>query len=234
MKTLILLTAIPFAMSHGCAFGIDGSGTVTTENRTVSTFNGISLECHANVYFTQGEEQSVKVEGEDNIISHITTEVKNMTLKISTDEKKLNMHGPINVYVTVKDLCLLEVAGSGNMIGKSHVNCDNMTLSVAGSGDITADIRSLEVKMSVSGSGGLNVSGTTTSMDIKIAGSGNVNAKDLQAINSTVSVTGSGSSTINTREELNVTITGSGGVHYVSEPAKVKSNITGSGSVSKI
>ena len=234
MKTLLLLTALPFAMSHGCAFGNNGSGTVITENRTVATFNGIGLECDANVYFTQGDEQSVKVEAEDNIMSHIITEVKDMNLEIKMDGKHINSHEAINVYITVKDLCRLELAGSGKMIGKSHVNCDYMALSIAGSGNITADIRSLAVKISVSGSGGLDVSGMTTSMDIKIAGSGNADAKDLQAINSTVSLTGSGSSTINTKEELNVSITGSGGVRYVSEPAKIKSNITGSGNVSKI
>ena len=233
MKTLILLTAIPFAMSHGCAFGNDGTGNVITENRTVTTFTGISLECHATVYFTQGDEQSVKVEASDNIMSHIVTVVQDRSLDIKLEDG-FKTREPITVYVTVKELCQLAVAGSGKMIGKSHINCDNMSLGVAGSGDITADIRSLAVKISVSGSGGLNLSGTTTSMDIKIAGSGNVNAKDLQAINSTVALTGSGSSIINTKEELNVSITGSGGVRYVSEPAKVKSNITGSGNVSKI
>jgi hypothetical protein len=233
MKTLILLTAIPFAMSHGCAFGNNETGNVITENRTVATFTGIGLECHATVYFTQGDEQSVKVEASDNIMSHILTVVKDHSLDIKLEDG-FKTHESITVYVTVKELCQLAVAGSGKIIGKSHVNCDNMTLSVAGSGNINADIRSLAVKMSVSGSGGLDISGTTTSMDIKIAGSGNVDAKDLQAINSTVSLTGSGSSTINTKEELNVSITGSGGVRYVSEPAKIKSNITGSGNVSKI
>jgi len=234
MKTQLIIAALPFVMHHGCVFGIEGSGKVTTETRTVSTFNGIGLEGHANVYFTQGDEQTVKVEAEDNIMRHIITEVKGMTLKIKMDDEDINTHKAINVYITVKELCQLELAGSGKMIGKSHINCDNMTFSIAGSGDITADIRSLAVKISVSGSGGLDVAGTTTSMDIKVAGSGKVNAKDLQAINSTVSITGSGSSTINSKEQLNVNITGSGDVHYIGEPAKLKTNITGSGNVSKI
>src|SRR6187402_585305 len=110
MKTLLLLTALPFATGHGCAFGNDGSGKIISENRTVTTFNGISLECHANVYFTQGDEQSVKVEADDNIISHITTKVKDMTLEISTDEENWNSHGTVNVYVTVKELCRLGLA----------------------------------------------------------------------------------------------------------------------------
>jgi len=234
MKTQLIMAALPFVMTHGCVFGIEGSGKVTSEDRKVETFTGINLECHANVYFTQGDVQSVKVEAEDNIIAHITTEVKNMKLVIDTDGKDFDSHQPINVYVTVKELCLLEVEGSGKMIGKSHINCDNMTFSVAGSGDIYADVRSLTMKVSISGSGSLDLGGTSTSMDIKIAGSGKVSAKNLQAINTTVSITGSGSSTINTKEELNVTITGSGDVNYVGEPSKLHTNITGSGSVSKI
>src|SRR5690349_17844246 len=109
MKTQLIIAALPVMMSHGCAFGINGSGVVTTENRTVMTFTGIDLQCSANVYFMQGDEQSVKVEAEDNIISHITTEVKNEELIVSTDGKDFNTHQQINVYVTVKELCMLEL-----------------------------------------------------------------------------------------------------------------------------
>src|SRR6185369_779793 len=104
MKTLILLTAIPFAMSHGCAFGNNETGNVITETRTVSTFTGIGLECHATVYFTQGDEQSVKVEASDNIMSHIVTEVKDRSLEIKLEDG-FKTHEETTVYVTVKELC---------------------------------------------------------------------------------------------------------------------------------
>ena len=234
MKTQLIIAALPVMMSHGCAFGIDGSGVVTTENRTVTTFTGIDLQCSANVYFMQGDEQSVKVEAEDNIISHITTEVKNDELVVSTDGKDFNTHQQINVYVTVKELCLLELSGSGNMVGKSHINCDNMTIHIGGSGDIKADVRSLTMKRKLAGSGSLEISGTATSTDIRIAGSGNVNAKNLQAMTSAVAISGSGQSTINASEILTVSISGSGDVHYIGDPQKLNTSITGSGTVSKI
>jgi len=234
MKTQLIIAALPVMMSHGCAFGIDGSGVVTTENRTVTTFTGIDLQCSANVYFMQGDEQSVKVEAEDNIISHITTEVKNDELVVSTDGKDFNTHQQINVYVTVKELCLLELSGSGNMVGKSHINCDNMTIHIGGSGDIKADVRSLTMKIKLAGSGSLEISGTATSTDIRIAGSGNVNAKNLQAMTSAVAISGSGQSTINASEILTVSISGSGDVHYIGDPQKLNTSITGSGTVSKI
>src|SRR6185295_5400071 len=99
MKTLFIIAALPVMMSHGCAFGIEGSGNVVSENRTVINFTGIDLQCSANVYFVQGDEQSVKVEAEDNLIVHITTEVKNDVLIISTDGKDFNTEQQINVYV---------------------------------------------------------------------------------------------------------------------------------------
>ncbi|MEO8087890.1 MAG: head GIN domain-containing protein [Bacteroidota bacterium] len=234
MKTQLIIAALPVMMSHGCAFGIEGSGKVVTENRTVVSFTGIDLQCSADVYFMQGDEQSIKVEAEDNIVGHIKTEVKNDELTINTDGTDFNSQKQIIVYVTVKELCKLELTGSGNMIGKSHINCDNMTLRVGGSGDITADVRSLTMTIKVSGSGNLQVSGTSTSTDIKIAGSGNVNARNLQTMNSSVSISGSGQSTINASDEVYVNITGSGDVQYVGEPLKLKTSITGSGNVSKI
>ncbi len=233
MKALII-AALPVMMSHGCAFGINGSENVVSENRTVASFSGIDLQCSANVYFTQGDEQSVRVEAEDNIISHITTEVNGGELIVSTDGNNIRTHKEINVYVTVKELCLLELTGSGNMIGKGYVNCDNMILSVSGSGNIKADVRSLTMKIKVSGSGNLDVSGTATACDIRIAGSGNVNAKNLQSMNSAVSISGSGKSTVNASNELDVSIPGSGVVHYTVEPQKLRTSIIGSGSVSKI
>lgn len=230
----LIIAALPVMLSHGCAFGINGSGNVVTENRSVVSFSGIDLRCSANVIFMQGEEQSVKVEAEDNIISHITTEVEGGELIVGTDGKRINAHKDITVYVTVKELCLLELSGSGNMTGTNYINCDNMTMSVSGSGNIKADIRALTMKVMVSGSGNLEVSGAATSCDIRIAGSGNVNARNLQVMNSSVSIPGSGVSTVNASNELDVRIHGSGLVRYISEPLKLRTSITGSGKISKI
>lgn len=218
----------------GCAYGIDGNGNLTTENRTVQAFTGIELSCSANVHFTQGTETSVKVEAEDNIIRHITTEVKNDVLVISTDGKDFNTKRQVNVYVTSPTICLLELTGSGNMTGTNMLSCDQMKIRIAGSGNVKTDLTAKTMKMSLSGSGNLDVSGSATVTDVRIAGSGNIDARTLKSTSSTVSITGSGKSTINVSEQLDVSITGSGDVQYVGEPAKLKTNITGSGNITKI
>jgi hypothetical protein len=229
---LILSLGLVFILT-ACAFGIEGSGKVITESRTVEKFNGIELKSVANVYITQGETQEVKIEAEDNLIQHITTKVKNDELVIDCDQE-INSHEPINVYITVKDLCLLELSGSGNMITKNEINCEHMTLYLGGSGEMKVALKSQQLKATLSGSGNMNLSGSTSESDLRINGSGNMNAQQMKSFTSAVTISGSGNTKVDVNNELNVNISGSGNVRYVTEPAKITTKITGSGDVSKI
>jgi hypothetical protein len=229
---LILSLGLVFILT-ACAFGIEGSGKVITETRTVEKFNGIELKSVANVYITQGETQEVKIEAEDNLIQHITTKVKNDELVIDCDQE-INSHEPINVYITVKDLCLLELSGSGNMITKNEINCEHMTLYLGGSGEMKVALKSQQLKATLSGSGNMNLSGSTSESDLRINGSGNMNAQQMKSFTSAVTISGSGNTKVDVNNELNVNISGSGNVRYVTEPAKITTKITGSGDVSKI
>jgi hypothetical protein len=233
MKTKFIFSLGLASILTACAFGIDGSGKVATATRTVEKFSGVELKNAANVYITQGETQEVKIEAEDNLIGHITTKVKNDELVIDCDEN-INSHEPINIYITVKDLCLLELSGSGNMITKNEISCEHMTLRLGGSGEMKVALKSQLLKATLSGSGDMNLTGSTSESDLRINGSGNVNAQQMKSFTSSVTISGSGNTRVDVNNELNVQITGSGNVHYVSEPAKLTTKITGSGEVQKI
>ena len=51
--------------------GIKGEGPVVTRDLNVGKFTGVSLGFSGDVYLTQGSSQSVKVEGQANIIDNI-------------------------------------------------------------------------------------------------------------------------------------------------------------------
>jgi hypothetical protein len=233
MKTKFTFTMFSAFLLTACAFGVDGSGKVTAETRALEKFSGVELKNAANVYITQGETQEVKIEAEDNLVQFITTEVKNNELVIDCKEN-ITSHEPINVYITVKDLCLVELTGSGNMITKNEIDCDHMTLRLGGSGTMKANVKSQSLKASLSGSGNLDLAGSSAESDIRISGSGNVNAQQMKTFTSAVSISGSGNTKVDANNELDVNISGSGNVFYVSEPAKITTKITGSGEVQKI
>jgi hypothetical protein len=69
-------------------------------------------------------------------------------------------------------------------------------------------------------------------MEILVSGSGNIHAFDLKAVNSEVTISGSGTAYLDARDHLKVNISGSGNVYYQGTP-EVDSHISGSGVVRK-
>lgn len=234
MKTnLLVLASILFltTSSYGCR--TESSGRTTSEVRPLESFSGIELKSAANVYVTQGDVQEVRVEAEDNLLGKINTTVKNNSLVID-DEDNVKYTKPVTIYITVKDLCLLELTGSGNIVTRSQFLCDFMNIKLSGSGDIRVMVNSKSLKANLSGSGNLVLNGSSAETDYRISGSGNINAHELNCFSSAVAISGSGTSTVDVKNDLNVTITGSGNVHYVQEPGKISSKIIGSGEISKL
>ncbi len=234
MKTNFLVIATVLLInvtSFGCR--TSGSGVLTTDTRELETFSGVELKSSANIYITQGDKQEVRVEAEDNLINKITTKIKNNALIVDADDN-LKYTKPVNIYITVKDLCMLELSGSGNIITRSQFQCDFMNVKLSGSGDLRVMLDSKSLKANLSGSGNLDLNGSAAETDIRISGSGNVNARDLNSFSSAVAISGSGTSTVDVKNDLNVTITGSGNVYYVHEPGKISSKIIGSGEIAKL
>ena len=66
--------------------GIKGSGDAVTEERDVGSFKRIESSGSADIFVTIGDELSVKVTLDDNLIDLIETKVRGKTLKIDSRE----------------------------------------------------------------------------------------------------------------------------------------------------
>ena len=228
--TALLFLLLSFS-SFGCA--IEGSGKVITELRNLPAFTGIDLRNTANVYVSQGEIQEIKIEAEDNIVPLLLTEIKNDELIIYCKDD-IHTKRVINIYITVKNLCLMELSGSGSMVARSQFNCDHMNIRLSGSGDIKANVIAKSLKATLSGSGNMELAGSSAESDLRISGSGDMNAQLMKSFTSSISISGSGNSKVDVANDLTVNISGSGNVFYLSEPGHMQSRITGSGMIQKI
>ena len=83
-KMLLPLVLIMFLLSACNA--VRGSGDVVTETRAVSGFDQVSLSGQGELIVTQGDQESLEIEAEDNIIAVIETEVRGNTLYIGIKE----------------------------------------------------------------------------------------------------------------------------------------------------
>jgi len=225
------LLAIAVLPLSACALGtLRGSGKLVTETRDVSDLNRVSLSGSGKVIITQGEEESLTIETDDNIIDYVTSEVKGGTLTLGTKSGKHVSPTRLRFTLGVKDLVGLKVSGSGDITSAS-LDTERLEIGVSGSGDIQIDSLTAEaLKIGISGSGHVELAGKVPEQEIRISGSGNLRAADLQCEMAKVMVSGSGSATVWATESLDARMSGSGSVKYYGSPT-VSSERSGSGRI---
>lgn len=207
------------------------------EDRHLTGFNAVSVSGSFDVYITQGNTESVKIEGNAEDISKIKTEVENGVLKIYTKKMAFSWNWNNDrkrvVRIVAKDLKSIGMSGSGDVMFKDGFRTTNLTVSTSGSGDITGkvDVKSLESISS--GSGDISLSGRATVSTVRLSGSGDFDAKNLVTTSTTVRISGSGDAMVNTSQKLNSSVSGSGDVHYTGGATNVTSSSSGSGDLVK-
>lgn len=215
------LLAIVILLISACGIGtIRGSGNMVTEPRDVSGFDRVSLSGTGEVVITQGDEESLTVETDDNIMPYVITEVSGGTLHLALDAERARSISPtrLRFTVAVRDLAGLEVSGSGSATS-TGIDTERLDVEVSGSGDVRIDSLTAEaVGVQISGSGDVELRGEVTGQDININGSGEYIAGDLRSQTARVAVSGSGDATVWVTESLDASVSGSGSVNYYGTP----------------
>lgn len=209
--------------------GIRGSGDLTTESREVSGFNEVVLEGSGTVSISITGSESLTIEAEDNLISHLTSDVRGGRLVLGTDTPMSTTRG-ITYTITAAGLDGITIDGSGS-VEVAKVTSDDFTAEINGSGTMNlSDLELGSLDSTISGSGGMTVAGNADDIRVEIPGSGAFNGENLTALDGDVSISGSGAAVVNVTGTLTAVIGGSGTIEYLDGPT-VDSTISGSGSI---
>ncbi|CAL2104253.1 conserved protein of unknown function [Tenacibaculum sp. 190130A14a] len=234
LLTLILIATTITATSQSWwnSKKIKGNGKVITKTRTVGSFDEVAVGGSFDVNLVQGKEGNITLEGEENILPYIVTEVKGGTLKIKfKSNTNINTTRRLLVTVAFDKIDGISLGGSGNVTSQKVIKAESVSLNLGGSGSIIADVDADTTKASIGGSGNIKIEGKTDNFKCSIAGSGSIKAYELQAKNLKANIAGSGSvkTTVSTR--IKATVAGSGSVYYKGNPKYVDTNSIGSGDV---
>jgi hypothetical protein len=217
--------------------GVQGSGKLQTEARSVGSFQAIEVHASMNVLLRQGPREAVELRADDNLLALVETRVITRagvpTLEIRMrDHTSYSSRHPITLTVDVVTLSSLSVRGSGNVSGEG-LKAPALKIAVAGSGNVKLQKLSLdEASLKISGSGKADLAGKAGRLGLSISGSGDIDTRELEADEVSVNIAGSGDAKVSARKSLNVSIAGSGDVEYSGEPS-LKTSIAGSGHVKK-
>lgn len=232
-KIFLLISAIALITQTSCAQkGIKGNGNVISESRKTESYDKITLIGSPGIELIPGTEGSLTITAESNLIPYIETVVKGNELIVRFKENfNYTTRKGIKITVPVEEINDLAIKGSGDIIGNTLLNLDNLNVTVNGSGDIVLNVSSQTIKASVFGSGDIELKGNTKNLIGKVDGSGDLKLKKLIAQNSELRVNGSGDIDSTTTEKVDAFVSGSGDIHVYGNPLNVTQNVKGSGDI---
>ncbi len=243
----------------GCYYNgpcLDGNGPSVAETRATGNFTGINNTGSFSVFVSRSDEFSVEVVAQENLLPIIETYVSGYTLIIETKNGTcFRSDLPVEVYVTLPELEVLKLSGSGKLIadiaenpvfecsnsGSGFVGVDTVyaaILSIGNSGSGTVNVLESHVSdmnLVQSGSGTIEsgIAYGTEEVTIRHSSSGRVKANLVDG--SLISATMSGSGSIVLAGDLNradYTLNSSGRIDALElVAADVKAKNTGSGTI---
>ena len=233
MKTRLVFFPLLIAvlLAIGCSVPIEfnqdaetitPSDVIITEVREVSGFTGIEISTFGRVNLSQGESESVSIQGSDNVVPVIRTTVRNGVLLIDTDENiyitGMNGSNVLTFTIVVKDLTSLTISGAAD-VEMNGLSTSNFKFTMSGAGQLGLDALNADsLDITLSGVGDVELSGEVTTAQIDIPGAGSVRASDLRIQTAEVTIAGLGGATVWVTDQLIGTISGGGSVSYYGNP----------------
>ncbi|MCK0188483.1 head GIN domain-containing protein [Arenibacter sp. F20364] len=232
-----LATSLFLLLSLSCISAQKNNrGNMTTVVRSTPSYDHIAISGSFDIELVDGQEGEITLEGEENILNHIITEVKGNKLNIRFKKgfpNRTYWKKQVSITIPIESINGLSLSGSGDIVGNKSIKTDYFETSMSGSGDIALILEANSVKASMSGSGDITLSGNTNNLEVFISGSGDIKAYDLIADNVDATVSGSANVEVTANKSINAKVSGSGDIDYRGNPEKISSKVSGSGDITE-
>lgn len=236
LKLVTLLIAYTLTSCNGnlnLGDGVEGSGNVVTEKRTIEApFTKIDASTGVEVIVEQGTPTEVEVEVDDNLMEHIVTRVENGTLIVKIEGNINTMESAI-IRVKTKTIEGLETSSGATIRSKSTLKGTNLAVKSSSGSTINTDLEYEKVSCESTSGSEIKVAGKALVLETSSSSGSEIDAEDLAANEVTAQSTSGSTITVNPIVLLNAKASSGSSIEYVKDPKKVVKEETSGGSVSK-
>ncbi len=239
MTTLARVT-IAFILAlflSSCAFDINfgdgekGNGVIAEDRREITEeFTVVSASEGLDVYVTQAKDFKITVEADENIIDLIGTDIRDGKLKVHAIE---NIgRATKKVYVSLPDISGLESSSGADLIGKSVIESDKISLNASSGSDLQVEISADEVDVSTSSGADIKISGEANLLHANASSGSDIKARDFKVQTCRADASSGADISVNVSESLIADASSGADISYTGE-ATVQKKKSVSGSVHK-
>ena len=180
---------------------INGSGNIIEREIDVQNFNKVEVSGEGVLIIEQGDEESLVIETDDNILEYIEVSVSEHTLKIeNVVDEGFDLVPTEAIYYYLK----LENIEELTLPGVVKVICDSLQVN--------------RLNLDMSGVTDVELSGEIDSLNISVDGVGDLKGRNLLSAECSISGAGTADITISVSEILDINFQGIGSIRYIGNP----------------
>jgi hypothetical protein len=235
-KSRIFILFIALVMVIGCTqIPITGSGNVVTQEEPISGFDKVDISQSFEVDISQGENFSVIIRVDDNLVEHLQVVKQDNTLKIGLKPNRnyTASNATLEAEVTMPELTGLDLSGASQATIAGFKSSNDLSVDLSGSSSLVGDIEAAKISFDLSGGSDANVSGSGQEATIDVAGGSQIDLSNFPVAEVTVNAAGGSTATVNASGKLNADASGSSQIYYLGDPTMGEIDTSGSSSVER-
>lgn len=250
-RQILFLIPVTLLLSSCALAALQGSGNVITESREVNNIEHVEVCCGMKLVLTQGEQEKLTIEAEDNVLPEIDTVVNEDRLVVRFHSNvrllSLHLHRPVIVRLQMKTIHGVSISGGGSL-ETEHINTDHIMMDFnGGSHAMIGDLQAANTELVTSGGGSVMIdsltadtlhvnanggghvtihAGNVVEQQVTASGGSHYDALDVRCESARIDVGGGSNANVWVTETLNVRASGGSHVEYRGDPS-IDHHLTG-------
>ena len=229
---LIILFGMIATVSFGC-WNIPqdrSTGNFIKEDRPVSNFSKLDIGGAFKVYLSQGDQEKLVIEADDDELKEIVTEVAGNKLRIYTKSGLPGNFHEMTIYLTFKDLEYIGFSGAVEVVSENALNFSDLELDVSGAAELNMELNAGRFEAEFSGASEVDFRGKCKTGYFELSGASEFNAENLEFVDLNIEVSGASEAKVWATGTLNIDASGASDIRYKGNP-KVSIDESGASSV---
>lgn len=188
---------------------------------TVEPFKKLAVSSTASIKLVKSSDYGVSINGDYN---GIFFNVNNQQLTISAPKDN-------QVTVYVPTLEEIKVSGNAEIVSEDTLMLNNLEVNISGKLKMGLGVNAKAININTSGIGSGSLSGVAESLTLNVSGTQKMDASKLVVNTVSTNVSGVCKTTVDVRNELNTSISGSGSIYYIKAPPVINKNNSGAAKI---
>jgi hypothetical protein len=232
---MVMFGPFSWISTSGSGEVIEGSGIHLRDEREIGDVDGVDIAGVGILILKQADVESLSVEGDDNIVPRIVTDVDGTTLLIHPENGvSITPRQKLIYRLSLKEIKKIKLSNSVKMKSNGVVRGDTLDLACSNASQVEATLEVDALEITASNKGSIQLRGDAKKQNVHLSNAAVYGAENLQSERITVTASNKSKATLAVSKSLRANAKNASSVFYRGNPATVSKNASNASSVRKI